>query len=99
VKLRDLKHDCIGKRRGVGPGVVGNIKLNLGERVIKPDRHVTGVMKDFLQVDIPFDRYDEFAGSLGKRQDTWIAFYLSTGRQRKYLTNVRSNNSSFDLSE
>src|SRR5882672_2447875 len=31
VKLRDLKHDCIGKRRGVGPGVVGNIKLNLGE--------------------------------------------------------------------
>ena len=54
-----------GKRHGVGPGVVGNIKLNLGERVIKPDRHVIGVMKQFLQIDIPFDRYNEFARFIG----------------------------------
>ncbi len=61
VNSNKLKRDCIGKRHGVGPGVIGNIKLNLGERVIKPDRHVIGVMKEFLKVDIPFDRYNEFA--------------------------------------
>lgn len=65
VKLDDLKKDFIGKRHGVGPGVVGNIKLNLGERVIKPDRHVIGVMKKFLQVDIALDRYNEFASFIG----------------------------------
>jgi hypothetical protein len=61
----DLKGDPIGKRHGVGPGVIGNIKLNLGERVIKPDRHVIGVMKEFLEVDIPFDRYNEFVSFIG----------------------------------
>jgi len=61
VNPKKLKSDCIGKLHGVGPGVIGNIKLNLGERVIKPDRHVIGVMKEFLKVDIPFDRYNEFA--------------------------------------
>lgn len=66
VKPEDLKNDAIGKRHGVGPGVVGNIKLNLGERVIKPDRHVIGVMKEFLKVDIPFERYNEFARFIGK---------------------------------
>lgn len=66
VKFDDLKKDFIGKRRGVGPGVVGNIKLNLGERVIKLDRHVIGVMKKFLQVDIPLDSYNEFATFIGK---------------------------------
>lgn len=65
VKDKELKRDFIGKRHGVCPGVVGNIKLNLGERVIKPDRHVIGVMKEFLQVDIPFDRYNEFARLVG----------------------------------
>ena len=66
VKPEDLKNDPIGKRHGVGPGVIGNIKLNLGERVSKPDRHVIGVMKEFLKVDISFDRYNEFAISIGK---------------------------------
>jgi len=65
VKDKELKRDFIGKRHGVGPGVIANIKLNLGERVIKPDRHVIGVMKKFLQVDIPFDRYNEFASFIG----------------------------------
>jgi hypothetical protein len=65
VDLKALKHDFIGERHGVGPGVIGNIKLNLGESVMKPDRHVIGVMKKFLQVDIPFDRYDEFARFIG----------------------------------
>jgi hypothetical protein len=65
VKPDYLKKDFIGKRRGVGPGVVGNIKLNLGEPVIKPDRHVIGVMKEFLQVDIHFDGYNEFARVIG----------------------------------
>jgi len=65
VKDKELKSDFIGRRRGVGPGVVGNIKLNLGDRIIKPDRHVIGVMKEFLKVDIPFDRYSEFASFVG----------------------------------
>jgi hypothetical protein len=65
VKPEDLKNDPIGKRHGVGPGVIGNIKLNLGERVIKPDRHVIGLMKEFLKVDIPFDRYHKFASFIG----------------------------------
>lgn len=65
VKDKELKRDFIGKRHGVGPGVIGNIKLNLGELVIKPDRHVIGVMKEFLKVDIPFDRYNEFARFIG----------------------------------
>jgi hypothetical protein len=66
VNLSDLKNDLIGKRHGVGPGVVENIRLNLGDRVVKPDRHVIGVMKKFLQVDIPLDSYDEFARDIGK---------------------------------
>lgn len=65
VNPKKLKSDCIGKRHGVGPGVIGNIKLNLGEHVIKPDRHVIGVMKEFLKVDISFDRYNEFASFIG----------------------------------
>jgi len=65
VNPKKLKSDCIGKRHGVGPGVIGNIKLNLGERVVKPDRHAIGVMKEFLKVDISFDRYNEFAKFIG----------------------------------
>ena len=67
VNLAELKNDSIGKRHGVGPAVVGNIRLNLGERVVKADRHVIGVMKKFLQLDeIPVDRYDDFAKFIGK---------------------------------
>lgn len=66
MKFDDLKNDPIGKRHGVGPGVVGNIKLNLGERVVKLDRHVIGVMKKFLQLEgVPVDAYDEFAKFIG----------------------------------
>jgi hypothetical protein len=66
VNLADLKNDFIGKRHGVGPAVVENIKLNLGERVIKRDRRVVGVMKKFLKLNIPINRYDEFARFVGK---------------------------------
>jgi len=39
------KSDFIGRLNGVGPGVVENIRLNLGYHVIKPDRHVFGVLE------------------------------------------------------
>jgi hypothetical protein len=66
VDVSDLKHDPIGKRHGVGPAVVENIRLNLGCRVVKGDRHVIGVMKNFLSLDIPQNRYTEFARLVGK---------------------------------
>ena len=68
LKLDDLKNDPIGKRNGVGPAVAENIRLNLGDNVIKRDRHVVGVMKKFLQVDIPIDSYNEFARFIGKER-------------------------------
>jgi hypothetical protein len=66
VNISDVKNDPIGKRHGVGKGVVENIRLNLGCHVVKPDRHVIGVMKKFLQVDIPPNSYTEFAVFIGK---------------------------------
>lgn len=66
VDSSDLKNDPIGKRHGVGQATVENIKLNLGCRVVKADRHVIGVMKKFLQVDIPVDGYTDFAKFIGK---------------------------------
>jgi hypothetical protein len=66
VNAANLKNDLIGKRHGVGPGVVENIRLNLGDHVVKPDRHVIGVMKKFLKLDIPPGRYSEFATFIGK---------------------------------
>ena len=66
VDTSNLKHDPIGNRPGVGPAVVENIRLNLGCRVVKGDRHVIGVMKNFLQVDIPETRYTEFARFIGR---------------------------------
>lgn len=65
VDLCYLKSDPIGKRHGVGPGVVENIRLNLGYSVIKPDRHVIGVMQKVLQVNIPVDGYNKFAEEIG----------------------------------
>lgn len=44
VQLNDLKNDIIGKRPGIGIGVVENIRLNLGMDTIKPDRHVLNVL-------------------------------------------------------
>lgn len=65
LKVSELKKDSIGKRKGVGIGVVENIRLNLGYPVIKPDRHVIGVMKQCFKLDIPCERYIEFATLLG----------------------------------
>lgn len=64
VQLDDLKNDFIGKRHGVGPAVVGNIRLCLGERVVKEDRHVIGVVKKCLQIGISPGEYDNLARSL-----------------------------------
>lgn len=86
---RNLKKDFIGRRRGVGPGVVGNIKLNLGERVIKPDRHVIGVMKEFLQVDIPFDSYNEFARVIGMDARYLDCILFEYGKAKKISAVVK----------
>jgi hypothetical protein len=67
VNLCDLRNDPIGSRRGVGPGVVENIRLNLGYPVIKPDRHVIGVMRQVLNLDMSPEDYVQLAEKLGVR--------------------------------
>jgi hypothetical protein len=52
LNLSKLNEDPIGKRFGVGPGVVENIRLNLGYSVMKPDRHVIGVLKKIFNINI-----------------------------------------------
>ncbi len=83
VKLSDLKNDFIGKRRGVGKGVVENIRLNLGCRVVKPDRHVIGVMQKFLQIGIPLDSYNEFARFIGKDPRYLDCILFKYGKAKK----------------
>lgn len=71
VDLDGLEKDPIGRLHGVGPGVVGNIKLCLGEAVVKRDRNVVWVMTEVFQVDVPrdFKKFvtfmKEFAQSVG----------------------------------
>lgn len=65
VDISNVKKDYIGKIKGVGIGVIENIRLNLGYSVIKPDRHVIGVMQSCFKVDIPVDRYNDFSTLLG----------------------------------
>ena len=65
LKISALNQDFIAKNKGVGIGVVENIRLNLGYSVIKPDRHVIGVMKQCFNLDIRFEFYNEFAESIG----------------------------------
>jgi len=83
VNLSDLKNDFIGKRRGVGKAVVENIRLNLGCRVIKPDRHVIGVMQKFLQINIPLDNYNEFARLIGKDPRYLDCILFEYGKAKK----------------
>jgi len=83
VKLDDLENDFIGKRHGVGPGVVENIRLNLGDRVMKPDRHVIGVMEQCLQMKIPLDRYSEFAHLIGKNPRYLDCILFEYGKAKK----------------
>ena len=68
VDLKQLSADPIGKRRGVGPGVVGNLRISLGLDAIKPDRHVIGVMQQYLELKVALHQYDAVAGSLGLRK-------------------------------
>ena len=66
VSLEQLKKsDPIGCRPGVGPGVVGNIRLNLGMDAIKPDRHVIGVVQQVLGLKLAVSEYDQIARALG----------------------------------
>lgn len=65
VNVKDLRNDFIGRRKGVGIGVVENIRLNLGYTVIKPDRHVIGVVQHFLKLDIQPEKYLELSRALG----------------------------------
>ena len=83
VDVKNLDDDSIGRIHGVGIGVVENIRLNLGLPVVKPDRHVIGVMEKFLLVDIPHGRYGEFAESIGmdKRYFDSIAFEYGKEKQ------------------
>ena len=83
VKLDDLKNDFIGKRHGVGPAVVQNIRLNLGELVMKPDGHVIGVMQQFLQVKIPVDKCTEFADAIGKNPRYLDCILFEYGKAKK----------------
>lgn len=83
VKLDDLKNDFIGKRHGVGPAVVQNIRLNLGDRVMKPDRRVIGVMEQFLHVKIPVDKYSEFADLIGKNPRYLDCILFEYGKAKK----------------
>ena len=71
VKLDDLENDFIGKR------------LNLGDRVMKPDRHVIGVMEQCLQMKIPLDRYSEFAHLIGKNPRYLDCILFEYGKAKK----------------
>jgi hypothetical protein len=65
VDIKQLGDDPIGRLRGVGPGVVENIRLNLGLPTVKPDRHVIGVAKQCLGIDIRPSEYGDLCDHLG----------------------------------
>lgn len=83
IQLSNLKSDSIGKRYGVGKGVVENIRLNLGYSVLKPDRHVIGVMKDVLQIDIPLSQYNEFADFINVDRRYFDCLLFEYGKAKK----------------
>jgi len=64
--IQRREHVCtIGRRHGVGPGTVGNIRINLGMDAIKPDRHVIGVVQQNLgRKSLPITDYDLLAQEL-----------------------------------
>ena len=65
VDMTDLGNDPIGKIKGVGPGTVENIRLNLGYVTVKPDRHVIGVARKVLGISVSPLEYAKVAESLG----------------------------------
>ena len=83
VDIERLENDPIGKIHGVGIGAVENIRLNLGLPVVKPDRHVIGVMKKFLQVDIPHSSYGEFAESISMDRRYFDSIVFEYGKENK----------------
>lgn len=64
INMKKLNEDFIGSRYGVGPGVVENIRLNLGYSVIKPDRHVIGVLRKIFKIDISYENYAALANEI-----------------------------------
>ena len=82
VNLKKLKSDPIGRIHGVGPAVVENIRLNLGLSVVKPDRHVIGVMEKFLQVEIPRGSYGEFADRIGMDRRYFDSIAFEYGKEK-----------------
>lgn len=78
VDIDDLRNDPIGKLKGVGPGAVENIRLNLGYSTVKPDRHVIGVAQKTLGVSISplhYTRLAEFIGVHPRRFDSALFEY------------------------
>jgi len=57
----NVRTDFIGSRDRVGIGSIENIRLNLGYPVVKPDRHVIGVMEHCFNAKIPLHQYINFA--------------------------------------
>jgi hypothetical protein len=85
VDLKQLTKDFIGKRRGIGPGVVANLRLCLGDGdIVKPDRHVIGVMEKFLALRIPRDgrSHSEFARRLGMKPRYFDCILFKYGQAR-----------------
>jgi GAF domain-containing protein len=80
VDLDELKKDPIGRLYGVGPGVVGNIKLCLGEPVVKRDRRVVGVMTQYFQADVPrdFKKFVTFMAEFAQRVGIQDLRYLDS---------------------
>ena len=83
VDKHGLTQDPIGKCKGVGAGVVENIRLNLGCSVIKPDRHVIGVLKNVMDVKISCENFNELARSIGMepRKMDWLLFRYGQKKQ------------------
>jgi hypothetical protein len=93
VNLDELEKDPIGSLHGVGPGVVGNIKLCLGEPVVKRDRNVIWVMTEILQADVPSDFkkfvafMEEFARSVGIQDLRYLdSILFEYGKAKKNIS-------------
>ena len=82
VDTKNPDNDPIGRIHGVGIAVVENIRLNLGLPVVKPDRHVIGVMEKFLRVNIPRDSYGDFAESIGMDKRYFDAITFEYGKEK-----------------
>jgi hypothetical protein len=65
MNLQEYSKDPVGKQKGVGPGVVQNLRLCLGMQVVKPDRHVINTIKNQLKIDVKPTEFPALAKELG----------------------------------